>query len=81
MASNTYDAKKYPLCAPFYGPRGPAWITVFAPAFKRGLMGETDNYSSLYNHLVDQNDPGNIKGPQHAGGNPGILSAQALNNR
>ena len=44
-------------------------------------MGETDNYSSLYNHLVDQNDPGNIKGPQHAGGNPGILSAQALNNR
>jgi len=44
-------------------------------------MGETDNYSSLYNHLFDQNDPGNINGPLHAGGNPGVLSAQALNNR
>ena len=82
MATSNYDARKYPLCQPFYGPRGPAWTTVFAPDFTNALMREVDKYSSLFQHLIDQNDPGNINGPAHAGNAQQVLESQlAFSNR
>ena len=82
MAGTNYDARKYPLCQPFYGPRGPAWTTVFSPEFQNALMRETDKYASLFQHLIDQTDPGNVNGPAHAGNAQNVLESQlAFSNR
>ena len=45
-------------------------------------MRETDKYASLFQHLIDQTDPGNINGPAHAGNAQNQLeSTLAFSNR
>ena len=34
-----YDAKKFPVCAPWDGARGPSWVRVFKVNFENGLPG------------------------------------------
>ena len=76
MGEASYDARKYPICAPFYGTRGPAWTRRFKPDFENGLYTITDKYASLHAHLVDRSDPGNVNGPAHAGGAGAVAESQ-----
>ena len=76
MATNDYDAKKYVICAPYHGPRGPAWTRKFEMEFLEGLRGRTDDYCSLHRFLIDQNDPGGLLGPPHAGNPMQVMASQ-----
>ena len=64
----TYDARKYKVCAPWHGQRGPAWTLVFKPSFENGLRTHKDKFATYYNFLVTQNDFGGANGPAHPGG-------------
>ena len=63
-----YDAKKYPVCCPWDGQRGSAWVRVFKPDFEDGLRKHTDKFSSYYQHLVPETDVGGANGPAIPGG-------------
>ena len=63
-----YDAKKFPVCAPWDGARGPSWVRVFKVNFENGLRTQTDNFSSLHEFLVTETDYGGVNGPAHPGG-------------
>ena len=63
-----YDAKKFPVCAPWDGARGPSWVRVFKTNFENGLRTQTDNFSSLHEFLVTETDYGGANGPPHPGG-------------
>ena len=60
-----YDAKKFPVCAPWDGARGPSWVRVFKVNFENGLRTQTDNFSSLHEFLVTETDYGGVNGPAH----------------
>ena len=63
-----YDAKKFPVCAPWDGARGPSWVRVFKVNFENGLRTQTDIFSSLHEFLVTETDYGGVNGPAHPGG-------------
>jgi len=70
--AETYDAKAYDVCAPWFGERGDKFIRRFAPAFKHGLAGITDDYDNLEDHLM-RRDIGSIDGDAH-GGTPAAIA-------
>ena len=77
-----YDAKKYQVCFPWKGQRGPEWSRFFKPAFEDGLHRHTDNFSSLHQFLVTQDDYGGANGPPHpAGAGMGALGVQSTSAR
>ena len=63
-----YDSKRYVVCKPWDGTRGPAWTRIFKPQFEAGLRKHTDNFSSLYEFLVSQTDYGGVNGHPHPHG-------------
>ncbi len=63
-----YDAKKFPVCAPWDGAKGPSWVRVFKVNFENGLRTQTDNFSSLHEFLVTETDYGGVNGSAHPGG-------------
>lgn len=67
--SNTagYDTRKYECCAPYYGDIGEEFTRRFQPEFEGALHSHVDNYASLYEHVVLQNDPGSAANPAPAG--------------
>ena len=63
-----FDAKKY-ICGPWLkGARGGPWALVFKPAFEDALRSKTDNFSSLYEHIVTETAFGAANGPAHPAG-------------
>ncbi len=72
-----YDSKKY-ICAPWLsGARGGPWSLVFKPAFENALRTQTDNFSSLFQHIVSETAYGSRYGTAHPGGQAGITSTAA----
>lgn len=68
MTTPDYDAKRYPVCAPWSGKRGISWTRVFKPQFEDGLRKHTDSFNSLHEFLVEETDYGGVNGPAHPAG-------------
>lgn len=80
MSSTGYDTRKYECCAPFYGEVGEEFTRRFRPEFEGALHSYVDNYASLYEHVVLQNDPGSAAAIA-AGGAAGAAIMAAYNQR
>ena len=62
MASNdtknsAYDTRKYVICKPWFGRKGPEYSRRFRPEFIGGLHAHADRFASLYDHVMGA-DPG-----------------------
>ena len=55
----------YPICDPWLGQAGPPFERVFAPAFKAGLLGRSDEFGSYAEHMLGT-DPGGVPPPTAA---------------
>ena len=64
-STSTRDVKMYPICDPWLGQAGAPFERVFAPAFKAGLLGRNDEFSSYDEHMRGT-DPGGIPKPTAA---------------
>ena len=49
---SSYDTRKYPCCAPYYGKRGPAFTRRFKPQLVGSLHGHGDRFNSLWDHYM-----------------------------
>lgn len=54
----TYDPRKYPICAPHSGQSGEPWTRRFRSDFVNGLWSEGDDYSSVAEHALATDDGG-----------------------
>ena len=69
-----FDAKKY-ICGPWLkGARGGPWALVFKPAFEDALRSKTDQFSSLYEHIVTETAFGAANGFPHPGPGGGLAT-------
>ena len=57
---NTYDTRRFPLCAPWDGEVGVSFIRSFSPTFKAALATKIDKFSNLLEH-IEGNDIGGVK--------------------
>ena len=77
-----YDAKVYPICAPWMGARGDPFLRIFKPAFINGILSVTDDYDSLQDHLLDKDTGGaGPDTPGHPAGAAGNASIRSRRNR
>ena len=74
----TYDARKYKVCAPWYGQRGPAWTLLFKPSFENGLRTFKDKFTNYHNFLVPQTDYGGANGLAHPGGVGAAINIESV---
>ena len=58
----SYDARRYRICPPWFGEKGPAFERIFGPNFIAGLGSQTDKFSSLEQHMMGL-DPGSVRPP------------------
>lgn len=80
MTTPSYDTRKYECCAPFHGEVGEEFTRRFRPEFEGALHSYVDAYASLYEHVVNQDDPGSPAAIA-AGGGTGAAIMMAYNQR
>ena len=78
---STYDTRKYRVCGPWFGKRGPAWMLEFKPKFENGLRTFKDKFSNDYAFLVPETDFGGANGPPHPGGAGAAINVESMSAR
>jgi hypothetical protein len=52
--SEQYDAKKFPLCAPWDGQRGPSWQETFLPDVKFAWGQRGDDFGNKQHRYISK---------------------------
>ena len=62
MADQSYDARRFKLCAPWDGTRGAAYTRRFKPQICAAFHGIDNDKNTLFDHLISETDPGGVNG-------------------